>query len=186
MKEAIKRKTGLSEVRYRELVFEIIKQGLIAVAGLVVSSGTVFGSLRPFGLAFLAAVPNEYLALSSFGCFFGYIFPIDALASFRYFAAMFAIIAIKVLLSAVLKKTLRPLWTALICLATTLLTGLVITSGAAREMLLSVSEAVLAMGGAYFFAFAFKTLTVRKEGLSGEELASVLISDSPITAFSAS
>lgn len=176
MKEVIKKKTGISEVGYRELVFEIIRQGIIALAGLVVSSGTVFGNLRPFGLAFLAAVPNEYLALSSFGCFFGYLFPLSALGSFRYFAAMFAIIAIKVLLSAVLKKALKPLWTALVCLSTTLLTGLVITSGSTREMLLSVSEAVLSMGAAYFFTFAFKTLAIRKEGLSGEELASVLIS----------
>ncbi len=87
MKEIIKKKTGLSEVGYRELVFEIMRQGAIALAGLVISSGTVFGSLRPFGLAFLAAVPNEYLALSAFGCFFGYIFPLSAIGSFRYFAA---------------------------------------------------------------------------------------------------
>ena len=176
MKEVIKKKVGLGDIGLKELIREIIKQGVIALCGFVVSSGTVFGTLRPFGLSFLAAVPTEYLALSSFSCFFGYLFPISALDSFRYFAAMFALISIKVLLSTIFKGSIKPFWCSLICLLVTSLTGLVITGETVRGLLLSLAEGVLAMGAAYFMTSAFASFKRKSVGLCGEELASMLVS----------
>ncbi len=175
MKESIKKRAGLNEIGWRELVQEVIRQGIVAVIAFVTATAGVFGEMRPFGLSFLAAVPGEYLALSTFGAVLGYIIPLSSSSGFRYFAALFAIVAIKALLSAITKYASRPVWSSLICFAVTASTGLVVTSGNIAGMLTSVAEGIFAMGGTYFFNRAFKITRRKISGLRGEELASALI-----------
>ena len=175
MKEIIKKRAGLNEIGFKELMLEVIRQSVVASIAVVASTAEVFGQMRPFGLAFLSAVPTEYLALSAFGAFLGYLIPLSAVSGFRYFAALFAIVAIKALLSSVTKYASRPIWSSLICLAATIATGLVVTSENTAGMLMSVAEGIIAMGGTYFFNRAFKLFRRKISGLRGEELASALI-----------
>lgn len=175
MKESIKKRAGLNEIGWKELVLEVIRQSIVAAIAFAVTTAEVFGQLRPFGLSFLAAVPSEYLALSAFGAVLGYLIPLSSSLGFRYFAALFAIVAIKALLSAVTKYASRPICSSLICLAVTVSTGLVVTSGNTGGMLLSVAEGILAMGGTYFINRTFKVVGRKTSGLRGEELASALI-----------
>lgn len=175
MKESIKKKISLSEIGWKELSYEIIRQALVGLAALIVSFAGIFGQMRPFGLAFTAAVPTEYLAMASFGSMIGYLFPMSSAFGLRYFAALFAVIAIKALLAAITKIASRPIWTSLICFAVTLVTGLVVTSNNSAGMLLSVAESVIAAGGTYFLNRSFRLLFRKTAGLRGQELACVLI-----------
>ncbi len=176
MKESIKKRTGLNEIGLKELAIEVGRQGLVALAAFISSSVSVFGGMKPFGLSFIAAVPAEYLAMSTFGCFVGYLLPMSLTSGFRYLAALFALVAIKALLSAITKYASRPVWCSVLCLAVTAATGLVVTSQNLVGMVNSVCEGVLSMAGTYFITRTFKLSTHKMVGLRPEELACALIS----------
>ncbi len=176
MKESIKKRANLSEIGWKELVVEVLRQVIIATIGFIVSTAKVFGEMKPFGLAYIAAVPSEYLALSTFGSFLGYLIPDDIVFSFRYYAALFAIVAIKALLSAIFKNIEKPLWSGLCCFAATTLTGLTTVQNNPVRIILIVSEGVIAFAATYFFCRTAKCIKRNMAGLKGEELASVLIS----------
>ena len=150
MKESIKKRINVSEIGWKELVFEIIRQAIVGGIAAIVSLAGVFGQMRPFGLAFVAAVPSEYLAMASFGSFIGYLFPLSTVSGLKYFAALFAIISIKALISAITKIGSKPIFSSAICSLVTLITGLV-ASKTSTEMALAVAECVISAGGAYFF-----------------------------------
>lgn len=175
MKENVKGRINLGEIKIKDILKEAAKQGLAAFCGFVLSRGLAFGELLPFGLAYTAAVPIDYLALSTLGCFIGYFIPASGASAFRYLAALFAIVAIKTLLATMTKYASRPLISAVTAGIVTCATGVVSTVGDPRATLLAVSEAVLAFAGGYFIAKTFKIKTF-KVGLKGEELACLIIS----------
>ena len=175
MKESIKKRINVSEIGWKELVFEIIRQAIVGGIAAIVSLAGVFGQMRPFGLAFVAAVPSEYLAMASFGSFIGYLFPLSTVSGLKYFAALFAIISIKALISAITKIGSKPIFSSAICSLVTLITGLV-ASKTSTEMALAVAECVISAGGAYFFNRSVRLLFKKTAGLRGQELAAVLIS----------
>ncbi len=176
MKEASKKRIGLNDLGWRELSLEFVKQMIIGLLALTVSTADIFEGMRPFGLSFIAAVPGEFLALSAVGSFVGYLFPLSGVLNLRYFAALFALVAIKTLLSAMTKIAARPIWSAVICLAVTSATGLVVASENSTGILLSISEGIIAAGGTYFFSRTFKVIKKSPCGLRGQELACLLIS----------
>lgn len=176
MKESIKKKANLAEIGWKGLMAEVARQMVAAVIAFAVSTAGVFSGMRPFGLAFLAAVPLEYLAMSTLGSFLGYLVVFSTATGLRYFAALFAVVAIKALLSAITKVASRPIWSALICFAVTAATGLVLSGRDVVRVVLSLSEGVIAAGAAYFLNRASSLLNKKSAGLRGEELASVLIS----------
>ena len=63
MKESIKKRTGLNEIGLKELMIEVARQAVVALSAFVASMASAFGYMQPFGLAFIATVPSEYLAL---------------------------------------------------------------------------------------------------------------------------
>ncbi len=176
MKESIKEKQSIIKPGVAEIMREVGKQSLAALAGFLMSRGVVFQSIAPFGLAFVAAAPTDFLALSAFGAFVGYLLPLTGEGVFRYLAALFAIIAVKALLAAVTKYASRPNICALISGGLTGATGLVSGVGDTAQTLMAVAEGVLAAGGAYFLAKAFACIPRIKAGATGEELASLIIS----------
>ena len=175
MKESIKKRNNLSEIGWKELVFEVVRQAIICAAALTVSLAGVFGQMRPFGLSIVAAMPSEYLAMASFGSLVGYLFPLSASSGLKYFAALFAIISIKALLGAITKIAAKPIFSAVICGATVFVTGIV-ASKTPTDIALTVAESIISAGGAYFFGRTAKILFRKTAGLRGQELAAVLIS----------
>lgn len=175
MKENVKDRVNLGEIKIKDILREVAKQGIAALCGFVLSRGLVFGELLPFGLAYTAAVPIDYLALSTFGCFIGYFIPASTAGAFRYLAALFAIVAIKTLLATMTKYASRPLISAITAGIVTCATGVVTTVEDPAATVLAVCEAVLAFAGAYFIAKTFKIEKI-KVGLRGEELACLIIS----------
>ncbi len=175
MKENIKKRINLSELGWKDLVFELIKQAIVAIMALTVSTAEIFGQMNPFGLSFVAAVPSDYLAMAALGSFIGYLLPMTNFSGLRYFAALFAIVAIKALLVVMTKIASRAIWTALVCFAVTTATGLVVAGENTALLLLAFAEGIISAGGAYFFNRSFKILRRKTTGLRNQELASVLI-----------
>ena len=65
MKEAIKDSIKLKKLSKEEIIKEIGRQLLFCAFAYLMSRGRVLGGILPFGAAFVAAVPVDYLALST-------------------------------------------------------------------------------------------------------------------------
>lgn len=176
MKENVRDKQGIGKIGIRDILTEVGRQALAALGGFLMSRGLVFGSILPFGLAYVAALPSDFLALGAFGCFVGYMFPATGGGVFRYLAALFATVAVKALLAAMTKYAERPLLCALTAGVITVATGLVSTVGDTKGSLLAVAEAILAFAGTFFISKTFKAWPGAKNGIRPEELACLLIS----------
>ena len=175
MKEIVKGRFNLGEIGLREIVYEIVLQLSMMLMGFLSSRAMIFSSLLPFGIAFAAAVPKNFLAMSAFGSFIGYFIPISDVIAFRYLAALFAVVSIKALLFAITKYAKISIICSLIAFATTLLTGAVATSGQAGEVVNCLLESAFAFGGTYFISKSFKIAGNEKNGLTGRELTCLLL-----------
>lgn len=174
MKEVLREEVVGKKLSAKEVARELVRQSIAALIGFVMSRGTVFGSTLPFGNAFVAAVPKEYLAMSAFGCCLGTIIPASGGNVFRYLGGLFAVVSIKALLSLTTKYDKNPLLCGGVAGLVTCATGLVATVGDPKGSIMAVAEAVLAFSGGFFLAGTARTF---KSPLSsgGESTAGLII-----------
>lgn len=137
------------------------------LCGILVSRGTLLGTLAPFGASYAAAVPKKYLFSSLVGTAFGYIMlkPTD---SFRYIAVIVAIGALRWLMSDIEKVSRSRLFAPLAAFLPTLATGIALLF-ASTSTLSSFAdcfiEAVLSGAAAYFISVSVE-LADEKRGIS--------------------
>lgn len=158
MKEVIREERADKRLSAKEVTRELVRQSVVAIIGFVMSRGTVFGGILPFGNAFVAAVPKEYLAMSAFGCCLATVIPASGGNVFRYLGGLFAIVSIKALLALTTKYENNPLLCGGVAGLVTVATGLVATVNDPKGSIMAVAEAVLAFSGAFFLKGATKTL----------------------------
>lgn len=149
------------------------------LCGLLVSRGTLLGTLAPFGASYAAAVPKKYLFSSLVGTAFGYILlkPTD---SFRYIAVIVAIGALRWLMGDIEKVSKSRLFAPLVSFLPTLATGIALLF-ASTSTLSSFAdcfiEAVLSGAAAYFISVSVQ-LADEKRGISAytrQETASLVM-----------
>lgn len=149
------------------------------LCGLLVSRGTLLGTLAPFGASYAAAVPKKYLFSSLVGTAFGYILlkPTD---SFRYIAVIVAIGALRWLMGDIEKVSKSRLFAPLAAFLPTLATGIALLF-ASTSTLSSFAdcfiEAVLSGAAAYFISVSVQ-LADEKRGISAytrQETASLVM-----------
>lgn len=149
------------------------------LCGILVSRGTLLGTLAPFGASYAAAVPKKYLFSSLVGTAFGYILlkPTD---SFRYIAVILAIGALRWLMSDIEKVSRSRLFAPLAAFLPTLATGIALLF-ASTSTLSSFAdcfiEAVLSGAAAYFISVSVE-LADEKRGISAytrQETASLVM-----------
>lgn len=137
------------------------------LCGILVSRGTLLGTLAPFGASYSAAVPKKYLFSSLVGTAFGYILlkPTD---SFRYIAVIVAIGALRWLMGDIEKVSRSRLFAPLAAFLPTLATGIALLF-ASTSTLSSFAdcfiEAVLSGAAAYFISVSVQ-LADEKRGIS--------------------
>lgn len=147
----------------------------VAILAFISSRGLVIGKLLPFGIAFLSGCPHYYCASAALGSFLGYFIPVNNGNGFRYIASLFAILAIKLILSSNKKLSSNPLFAAIIAAAANIVTATVSSPAITIGFTYTAAETLLCALGAFFTAKTALALKSDRVGLSGEELASVLI-----------
>lgn len=150
---------------------DFVRNGVVnfiyLLCGILVSRGTLLGTLAPFGASYAAAVPKKYLFSSLVGTAFGYILlkPTD---SFRYIAVIVAIGALRWLVGDIEKVSRSRLFAPLIAFLPTLATGIALLF-ASTSTLSSFAdcfiEAVLSGAAAYFISVTVE-LAEEKRGIS--------------------
>ena len=174
--KAIKRKTSDNR---NDFVRNGAVNFIYLLCGLLVSRGTLLGTLAPFGASYAAAVPKKYLFSSLVGTAFGYILlkPTD---SFRYIAVIVAIGALRWLMGDIEKVSKSWLFAPLAAFLPTLATGIALLF-ASTSTLSSFAdcfiEAVLSGAAAYFISVSVQ-LADEKRGISAytrQETASLVM-----------
>ena len=174
--KALKRKTSDNR---NDFVRNGAVNFIYLLCGLLVSRGTLLGTLAPFGASYAAAVPKKYLFSSLVGTAFGYILlkPTD---SFRYIAVIVAIGALRWLMGDIEKVSKSRLFAPLAAFLTTLATGIALLF-ASTSTLSSFAdcfiEAVLSGAAAYFISVSVQ-LADEKRGISAytrQETASLVM-----------
>lgn len=162
--KALRRKTSDNR---NDFVRNGVVNFIYLLCGILVSRGTLLGTLAPFGTSYAAAVPKKYLFSSLVGTAFGYIMlkPTD---SFRYIAVIVAIGALRWLMSDIEKVSRSRLFAPLTAFLPTLATGIALLF-ASTSTLSSFAdcfiEAVLSGAAAYFISVSVE-LADEKRGIS--------------------
>lgn len=149
------------------------------LCGILMSRGTLLGTLAPFGASYAAAVPKKNLLPSLIGTSFGYILlkPTD---SFRYIAVIVAIGALRWLMGDIEKVSRSRLFAPLAAFLPTLATGIALlfaSTSALSSFADCFIESVLAGAAAYFISVSVQ-LADEKRGISAytrQETASLVM-----------
>lgn len=175
MKDIVKISGKTEKFNHMELISAGAAHILAGIAGFIAARAVVADKLLPFGLAFLAGSSVTFTPAAATGVFLSYFIPALGSGGFRYIAAMFAVLAIKLLLGGYKKITGNPIFLAFITLLADFLTSAVTFSGLNFNFLNAAAESLLAAGGAFFVCRCFKALPRASSGLTPDELASVFI-----------
>lgn len=176
MKNIVKISNSIENYKPSEVALACLSHILIGIAGIISARAVVLDKLLPFGLSFLAGCSLTYTPAAAIGVFIGYFMPAVGNGGFKYIAALFAILAIKLLLSSYKKLVTGPLFLSFISLLASFFTSAVTLSGMGGNLVDIITETLLVSGGTFFFARTFRTLSKSTcIGFSTDELASLLI-----------
>ena len=175
MKEIVKLTGTNDKINRSALISAALLHFSAAAAGFIASKAVVLGDILPFGLSFLAGSSLTYTPAAAIGVFIGYFIPAVGNGGFRYVAAAFAIVAIKLLLGGFKKLSSNPIFLSFMTLLASFLTSAVTLSGINFNFLSALAESLLAAGGAFFICRSFSTFKNAAAGLESDELVSLFV-----------
>ena len=175
LKENVKITSKIENYTVRELTYAVTVHFFVALASALSSRGIVLGGYLPFGLGFLSGTSTTFVPAAMTGAFISYFIPASGESGFRYIAALFAILSIKLLLGNYKKIIGNPMFCALISFSACTLTGLTQIGDGQVEVIWIIAEGVLCGASGYFVCKTFKAIESGAVGFSTDELASLLL-----------
>ena len=175
MKDIVKISNQTVKLTGKDIAFALVQHAFVALCGFFTTRAPVMDRLLPFGISYLAGAPLTYTPSAAIGIFLGYIFPIKGNGGFKYAACLFAILAIKLLLSNYKKLIQSDGFITFISGLCSLMTSAATFRGLGGNSFDIITEMLLTAAGAYFFARGFKALLKGQSGLTAHELVSVLV-----------
>ena len=175
LKDNIKISAKIENYTIKELSSAVTLHVLVGIVSAIMSRGVILGHFMPFGLAFLGGCNSYFVPAAMVGAFISYFIPAADTSGFRYIAALFAVLSIKLLLSNYKKIVSSPYFSALISFLACTLTGFTALSTGQAEVITVLTEGLLCGLGAYFICKTFKAFERETVGFSSEELASLLL-----------
>ncbi len=168
-------KTKAEVLHPREILVAAATHVITAVCAFLAARAPVMDLFAPFGIAFAAGMPTPYILTAGLGAAAGYFIPIFEGSGFRYFAALFAVCTIRLLLGKI-EGFERKSWVfALISFASSLVTSLATIAGGSFSFSYAIIEAVLTASGCFFIHRCIYAYSREPSGLNSEELACTVI-----------
>ncbi len=175
MKEFVKITDNRDRLTTKEIIFAVLSHFFVGLCGFAATKAVVLEGLLPFGLSFIAGCSITYTPTVAIGVFIGYFIPAVGNGAFKYLAALFAILAIKLLLGNYKKIIKNEAFLSFITFLASVLTTAATIKIMGGNGVLLVSEGLIAAVGTYFVCRTFKILSKDNLGLTPDELSSVLI-----------
>ena len=175
MKDVVKISTKIEDFKPKELFLAAFSHILVAICGFVFSRAVVLDKLLPFGISLIAGCSLTYTPACAIGVFIGYFIPAIQSNAFKYLACLFAVLAIKLLLSNYKKLVNNAFFESFITLISFILISAVTLKGMGGNIIDIFAESLLSSAGTYFVCRSFRLLSKTAAGLSPDELATTLI-----------
>ena len=175
MKEEVKSKRSFGLSALPKALMEVARHIFFSALGFLASRVMLLGELTPLGIILSGAVPHYYTLSSGIGAFIGYLFFPNTDTPFRYIATLFSIVCIRILTKQFKSISKNAAFYAFIVLLSTTVCNLVTCMNDSSNILLLLAEGVLSGGITFFLARALQVDFGTGVGLTGEELASVII-----------
>ena len=171
----------LKNISANESIRGIFIQIISFCCGFLSASASVYDSFAPFGISITAALPFPSAFFASAGAFSGYILNSGGNSSFRYIAAMAAVLAIRWTLNDLKKLNRHSLYSCIVCFMPTMATGIAMMSASgfsARVFSMYFTEALLGAAAAYFISRTIVILSGTKSlgMLTPQELSCLIMS----------
>ncbi len=176
MKNIVKISNGLENYKPNEIALAFLYHFIIGAAGFIAARSIVIDKLLPFGLSFACGCSITYTPAAAIGVFIGYFIPAVSSGGFKYIAALFAILAIKLLLSGYTRLVRNPLFLSFISILASFFTSAVTLQGFGGNLADIITESLLVAVGSFFFARSSLILSKTSSGFSTDELATALVS----------
>ncbi len=173
LRENVKIETA--QINTRDMLYALATHAAVAICSFVAARAPVMGLFAPFGIAFAAGISKPYILTAGIGAAIGYFIPIAEGSAFRYFAALFAVCTIRLLLAGVGRFLKLPVFSALTAFAASLATSLATVASGGFSLLYAATESVFAAAGAYFVHRASVLLRRERTGFSPEQLACIVM-----------
>lgn len=175
MKENIKISEKLESYSAKELTFAVICHIAVALCGAICARGVVLKEMLPFGIAFLAGCNLTYTPAAAVGIFLSYFLPAAGNSGFRYIAALFAVLSVKLLLSNYKKMVNNSLFLGFITFLATLFTGFSAIKSGDMNFVVLLTEGILCAVGTFFVAKTFVAFSKNYIGFSADELTAIML-----------
>lgn len=146
-----------------------------AAVGFIMSRGAVLGNLLPFGISFIAGCSLTYTPAAATGVFLGYFIPAIGSGGFKYIAAAFAVVAVKLLLGGLKRLSSNPIFLSAMAFLASFLTSAVTLSGLNFNFLSVLCESLFSAMGAFFVCRCFNSFKNAAAGLRADELAALSV-----------
>lgn len=146
-----------------------------AAAGFFAAHISLLSALTPLGVVITAALPGTQAVSGSIGAFLGYLLFSGGGMPFRYIAALFAVVSIRMITGTLKKISDAPAFCAMVTLVSMTVCNLVAAMTESENILLYLCEGVLGGGLTYFASRALHINRRSGVGFTGEELASAVI-----------
>lgn len=174
MKENVKVTASEQALPRKETVRAVLLHLAVGICSFFSARAVLLKQLMPFGLSVVAGVPSLFLPSAAVGIVAGYIIPAAGSGAFGYLAEAFGIIAVRLLIGGEKRISGNRIFWGVFTFSDCLLISMLIPreSGSLINALL---EAVLAGAGCIFVIKASRALMKETSGLSGDELAALLI-----------
>jgi stage II sporulation protein E len=175
MKEIVKIDNVAPKLKPNEILTGALIHIFVLLCGFAASKAVVLGNLLPFGLSLIAGASITYTPACALGVFVGYFIPAAQNNAFKYLAALFAILSIKLLLANYKKLVKNEIFLSFITLISVFLTSIATYKITGGKVIDIITEGMIASVGTYFVSRGFKILSKSNSGLSPDELSTVLI-----------
>lgn len=175
MKDTISLSGKTNNLTVKEFILAALPHLAMGTLCLAASKAVVLDKLLPFGLAFLSGSSITLTPAAAIGTFLGYFIPAVGNGAFRYIGALFAILAVKLLLCNYKSLVTNPFFLTLTALLASLFTGAVSLKSGEISFIELVTEALLCAAGSYFSALLFRALKKQTVAFSAEELCAFII-----------
>lgn len=175
MKEIVKISNRDLKFKTKETVMAAILHFSVLICGFTAAKGIVLDKLLPFGISLIAGCSLTYTPACALGVFAGYFIPAVGNNAFKYLAALFAVLSIKLLLSGYKRLVENELFLTFITIAVSFLTSGAALKISGGNIIDVISETVLASVGTYFTARTVRIFSKENVGFTPDELSSILI-----------
>ena len=175
MKDFVTKTDSQLQLKTQDMISAAILHICMLLLGFISSRAVVFGNLMPFGISFMAGCGSVYIPSIAIGAFLGYFVPAIGQGGFRYLATLFAILAVRLIISGYRKISESAIFLSIISAVANVMTGLVTFNGEVLDGIKLFAESVLCGAGTFFVCKVVASWKNTKSGLSGEELAGLLI-----------